>query len=208
MTTPKFSIFIILLTPVACGQKSNETKKHIVNDKAKQLNDSAMNLIRYMNDDSSQKAILLLDEAINIDSNYFIAYWNKLSLQGQLKQYDKAITTGKEILKLNKSPYYYFLIATFYYRLGDTTSADNYFKKTLTLCDTVLDTMSKKNITTYEVVVMSKGVSLIFLGHQEEGNKVLKQFYDNQTDTTYKVWTGAFMNKTKEDILKVLDGEN
>ncbi|HEU5166634.1 MAG TPA: hypothetical protein VFU29_13885 [Chitinophagaceae bacterium] len=208
MNTPKFSILILLLTLAACGQKSNETKKHIVNAKAKQLNDSAMTLIRYMKDDSSQKAILLLDEAIKIDSNYFIAYWNKLSLQSQLKQYDKAIATGKEILKLNKSPYYNFLIATFYYRLGDTTSANNYFKKTLTMCDTVLDTMSTKNKATYEVVVMNKGVSLIFLGHEEEGNKILKQFYDNQTDTAYRVWTGAFMNKTKEEILKVLDGEN
>ena len=158
--------------------------------------------------DSSQKAILLFDEAIKIDSNYFTAYWNKLSLQSQLKQYDKAVETGKQILKINRAPYYYFLIATFYYRLGDTTSATDYFKKTLTLCDTVLDTMSTKNKATYEVVIMNKGVSLIFLGRQEEGNKVLKQFYDSQTDSTYKMWTGAFMNKTKEEILKVLDGEN
>jgi len=208
MTAPKFSIFILLLTLVACGQKRNETEKHIVKAEAKRLNDSAMTLIRYMQDDSSQKAILLFDQAIKIDSSYFIAFWNKLCLQGQLKQYDKAIATGKEILKLSKSPNYYFLIGTFYYRLGDTVSANDYFKKTLAMCDIVLDTMSTKNKAASEVVIMNKGVSLIFLGHQQEGNKILKQFYDDQTNSAYREWTGAFMNKTKEEILKVLAGED
>jgi tetratricopeptide (TPR) repeat protein len=209
MTTPKLTIYLFLFTLVACGQKNSETKKDIVDPKAKQFNDSAVALIRSMKDEDSQKAILLLDEAIKIDSTYFTAYWNKLSLQSQLKQYDRAIETGKQILKLNKiSPYYYFIIATFYYRIGDTISANNYFKKTLAVCDIVLDTMSLKNRATYEVVIMNKGVSLIFLGQQEEGNKILKQFYDSQTDTTYRMWTAAFMNKTKEEILNVLDGQN
>jgi tetratricopeptide (TPR) repeat protein len=208
MTTLKLSIFFLFLTLFACRHQNRDSKKHIVDAKAKQLNDSAVALVRSMNEEDSRKAISLLDEAIKIDSNYFTAYWNKLCLQSQLKQYDKAIETGKQILKLKKAPYYYFIIATFYYRMGDTTLANDYFKKTLTVCDKVLDTMSKKNKATYEVVIMNKSVSLIFLGQQEEGNKVLKQFYDSLTDSTYKMYTAAFMNKTKEEILKVLDGEN
>src|SRR5204863_9405110 len=154
MITRKLSMCFLLLTLVACVEKNSTTKKYIVNPKAKQLNDSAIAMTRYMKDEDSKKAILLLDQAIKIDSNYFTAYWNKLAIQSDIKQYDKAIETGKQILKLNKSPYYYLLIATFYYRLGDTTSANNYFKKTSALCDTVLDTMSTKNKTTYEVVIM------------------------------------------------------
>jgi tetratricopeptide (TPR) repeat protein len=196
------------LTFSACGRNNGDTKKNVINPKAKQLNDSAVAVIRSMNEEDSRRAILLLDEAIKIDSNYFTAYWNKLSLQRQLKQYDRAIETGKQILKLRRAPYYPFIIGTFYYRLGDTTTANEYFKRTLPLCDSVLDTMSAKNKGTYEVVVMNKGVSLIFLGHPEEGNKVLKTFYDSQTDTLIKMWTGAFMNKSKEEILKVLEGEN
>jgi len=209
MTTPKLSLYFFLLTLCACGQRDGETKKHTIDSKAKQLNDSAVALIRSMNDEDSRKAILLLDEAIKIDSNYFTAYWNKFSLQSQLKQYDNAIVTGKQILNLNKNtPYYDFIIATLYYRKGDTSSANNYFRKTLALCDLVLDTINFKNRAAYEVVIMNKGVSLIFLGQQEKGNEILKQFYDSQTDTTYKTWTAAFMNKTKEQILDVLSGQN
>ncbi len=208
MTIPKLSLCFLFLILFACVQKNSGDKKHTIDPKAKQLNDNAVTLERSMKEEDSRKAILLLDEAIKIDSNYFTAYWNKLVLQHQLKQYNRAIETGKQILKLNKAPYFYFLIATFYYRLGDTTSANNYFKETLKRCDTLLGTMSKKNRSSYEVVVMNKGVSLIFLGQQEEGNKILKQYYDSQTDTIYKISTGVFMNKTKEEILKVLDGEN
>src|SRR4051794_18718285 len=110
MTTSKLSIvFVLFLCLSGCAQTDTESKtKHIVNPKARQLNDSAMTLTRSLKDEDYQKAIMLFDQAIEIDSNYTLAYWNKLSFQTQLKQYDKAIQTAKQLTTLSKSPYYYF----------------------------------------------------------------------------------------------------
>ena len=73
----KFCFLFLLIGLYACGQ--TEKKKYSVNPKAKQLNDSAVQAA--MNNENYSGAIVLLNEAIKLDSNYYRAYSNKLTFQ-------------------------------------------------------------------------------------------------------------------------------
>ena len=48
-----------------------------------------MTLVKFINnEDSSKKAISLLDKATAIDSNYFLGYYNKLMFLDQLNLFE------------------------------------------------------------------------------------------------------------------------
>ncbi|MFI5163964.1 MAG: tetratricopeptide repeat protein [Bacteroidia bacterium] len=187
---------------VACGQQSSQTKKHKVDSSARQLNDSAVALTQTFFDSLNYvKAIALLDKATAIDSDYYIAYWNKIAFQSQIKQYDKALVTSKEMIRLKpKTPDFYQRTGILYEIVGDHISADKYFHNALALYDNILDTMKTSN-KNYDMLLMSKGVNLIMLGQQQKGNDILKRLYDTQADTLYKEMTASFMNKSKTELL-------
>lgn len=72
----RLSALLILISCTSCGQ---QTTKYAPDKKAVELNNSAINLIRYPSDSSYEKAIILLNQAIKIDSNFFMVYANKFS---------------------------------------------------------------------------------------------------------------------------------
>jgi Tfp pilus assembly protein PilF len=65
------SIFFLFTTLAACSQNQG-AKKYIPNQKAKLLADSAAMIL--MHSGTEEEAIALLDQAIQIDSNYYLAY--------------------------------------------------------------------------------------------------------------------------------------
>lgn len=197
-----FTIFV-LLALTACGQRSGEMKKYVINQKARQLNDSACALtMNFIDSLRYVKAISLLNQATAIDSNYFNAYWNKFVFQNEIKQYGNSIETGKQLIKLKpNSPDTYGLLGTTYYLIGDSTSAKKYYNEALVLYDKVLDTMDVKN-KSYGVETMLKGNTLIMLDRYEEGNKILKRLYDREKDEILKSSIKMSMNKTRREIIE------
>ena len=126
----------------ACGE-SNETPK--VNEEAMLYCDSAMVLSSAEGVTGYQNAIILLDKATSIDSNYYLAYWNKLRLLSELKQYDKALVAAKHLIRANPTnPDIYVTIGTLYERLEDTVSANKYYINGLELSNKYLDTMTSQ----------------------------------------------------------------
>src|SRR5690606_11824991 len=142
MTTLKFIATFLLITLYACRQQS---AKHKVDPAAVQLNNQAMTLVPYIdNADSSKKAIFLLDKATEIDSSYFLGYSNKLMFYYQLKQFDKALLTNNKLIQLRPNAHdLYLRSGILYVQIGDTANANTYFTKSLTICNSVLDTMTK-----------------------------------------------------------------
>jgi len=198
----KFTFLLLFSGLFSCGQTIS---KHTTNPYAKKLNDSAMREASHMNDSGYQKTILLLDQATTIDSNYFMAYWNKLIFQSQLKQYDKAIVTAKNLIRIKPmAPDLYLTCGGLYERISDTLSAKDAFQKALSLYNNLLDTMSVGN-RYYDMLFMNKAVDLIMLGEPIKGNELLKQLYDRQTDEAYKELTLSFMNKSRDELLKTID---
>jgi tetratricopeptide (TPR) repeat protein len=199
MTTLKFITAFLLIGHYSCGQSST---KHKSDPAAIQLNDKAMLLVPFIdNTDSSIKAISLLDKATSIDSNYFLGYNNKLMFYYQLKQFDKAVLTVNKLIQLRPLAYdLYQMGGVLYERLGDTVSSKNYFQKSLTICNNVLDTMDTKN-RDHDMLCMNKAITLIILGDEAKGNQLLKQLYHKQTDDEFKELTASFMNKSKKELL-------
>src|SRR5436309_2510270 len=107
-----------------CGQ--TEKKTYSVNPKAKQLVDSAVQIAMYKN--NYRGAIVLLDEAIKLDSDYYNAYSNKLTYQFALKQYNEALPTAKKLNMLRpEDPANYITVGLLYEKLHDTISSKKYF---------------------------------------------------------------------------------
>jgi tetratricopeptide (TPR) repeat protein len=200
MTTAKSTIYLLFLTLIACGQKD------MVDSEARKLNDSAVALTMKSFDSSAYAdAILLLDKATAIDSNYYTAYWNKYSFQWTLKQYDKALVTAKHLNRIKPdAPDYYVSIGLLYEKLGDTVSARQHFKDALVRYNNILDTMDSKN-KNYDNLLINKAVNLIFAGQQTEGNEMLKQLYEKHKDDMYAQAIEMFMNKSRQEII---DGFN
>jgi tetratricopeptide (TPR) repeat protein len=195
----KISLIIIAFSLLACGKKTDRQKTNPV---AVRLNDRAVGLYPYIdNIDSANKAIKLLDSATIIDSNYFQGYYNKLGFLNQHREYEKAIKTINILIRLR--PYandIYLSGGVIYEVLGDSLSSRVYFQKSLAICDRALDTMSTAN-RDYIGLAINESVNLIMLGQQTKGNLLLKQVYENQSDSSLKQLMHPFLNRSRQEII-------
>jgi len=195
----KFILLFYFITFSSCEQKNSYSK---VDVNVARLSNKIIPLVNFLdNPDSCKKALLFLDSATTIDNGCFLCYYNKLMFLYSLKQYDKAVVTVNECIRLNPSGQDLYLTGGILYeRVGDTVSAKRYFQKSLTICNSVLDTMSNKN-TDYDILVGNKAISLIMLGHEVEADKILKVLYDTQQDEEMKRMTLSLMTKTKKELI-------
>ena len=207
MMTLKFTFPFLLITLYSCGQKPNI---HKINPESVRLNNKIIPLISFTNNpDSCKKALLFLDSATAIDSDDFIAYYNKLMFLYGLKQYDKAINTANELIRLRPNAHDLFMLkGNLLNKIGDTTSANLNFEKSLKICNSALDTMQETN-RDYQMFVMDKAVNLIMLGDSAKANKILKILYDKQPDdpefeNVDKKYILSLMNKNRSQLIDFL----
>src|SRR5438874_10351933 len=138
----RFLFVFLLINCLACGQQKAQKPK--VNPQAKRLNDSAIQTM--INTSDYEKGIALLDQAIAIDSNYYVAYNNKLSFQLMMKKYEEALPTLKNLNRLRPAdPQFYFTTGILYEQLGDTIISQKYFTDAGIYYDKILDTMKEEN---------------------------------------------------------------
>ena len=119
-----------------------------------------------------------------------------------LKEYGKAVETLNECIRLNPSAQDLYLTGGILYeRVGDTASAKEYFRKSLTICNNVLDTISTKN-RDFDMLVSNKAINLIMLDDSAEADKILKTLYGKQQDEEMKKMILSVMNKTKKELIE------
>jgi tetratricopeptide (TPR) repeat protein len=208
MTTLKLLTVFLFIGLCSCGQSSSKYK---VDPAAIELNRQAMTLVPFIdNSDSSQKALKLLDQATTIDSNYFLGHQNKLMFHYQHKQFDKALLTNNRLIQLRPNAHdLYLRSGVLSEQLGDTVNSKNLFNKSLTICNSVLDTMDKKN-RDYVMLTTNKAISLIMLGDTQKANSILKTLYANQPDdpefdNVEKKYIQSLMYKNKYELLELLN---
>jgi len=199
--------FILIFCSVAfcsCEQKNGYSK---VDADVARLSNKIIPLVNFLdNPDSCKKALQFLDSATTIDKGCFLCYYNKLMFLYSLKEYGKAVETVNECIRLNTSGHDLYLTGGILYeRVGDTVSAKKYFQKSLTICNSILDTMSKKN-SDFDMLAGNKAIDLIMLGDKIEADKILKILYDSQKDVKMKNMTLSLMNKTKKELIEQLTG--
>lgn len=195
----RISTLFLIIVFYSCGQESN-SKKNSAKPDAKSLNDSATLIVKQTQDYA--KAISLLDEATQLDSNYLVAYRNKLSFQLQLKQYDQALLTAHDLKRLKPAmPDYYTTIGILYDIKGDTVSSSKFFAEASAKFDSILDTMSKTSMN-YDILLMNKAINLILLDEQQKGNDILKQLHDKHKEEGYRESLALLRNKSKQELLE------
>lgn len=164
-----------------------------------------MSLVAHIdNRDSSIKALTLLDQATTIDSNYFLGHYNKLMFLNKLDQYKRATKTLEKLIQLQpKAQDLYLTAGIVSEKFGDTLSSRTYFENALAICNSALDTMNTNN-RDYEMLLSNKAVALIMLDDKANGNEILLQIYNRQTDREQKKWTASLMNKSKSELVTFL----
>jgi tetratricopeptide (TPR) repeat protein len=200
-------IFLAIFFICFIQSKSASAQKNHYDPAAEKLNRSAMDTA--MNSNSTRKlqsAINLLNQAIKIDSTYFPAYNNKMTFQITIKQYQEAINTGKQMIKLRPNNVAVtFTVGLLNDKIGDGFLAKQYYNKVLTTDNAVLDTMHTQN-KAYSNVQLSKALCFIMLNEQQKGGTIIKKLYSTSTDSNYKAVYIQYMNKSKQDILNNMFG--
>jgi len=207
MTTFERLIVFLLLGLSSCGQRSSDNEIHPT---PVELNEQAMKLVPFIeNPDSSKKAINLLDRATTIDSTYFLGYVNKLMFYYQLRLFDKALLANNRLIQLRPFAHDLYLRSGFLYtHLGDTSMAKAYFTKGLTICNSVLDTMTRTN-RDYVLLMTNRAIALIMLDDSAKANKNLKTLYDIQLgdpnfDNIDKEYILSLMNKSRKELIGLI----
>jgi Flp pilus assembly protein TadD len=125
---------------------------------------------------------------------------------GGLKEYTKAIKTVDELIRLRPNAHdLYMQKGNFLEIIGDTTSAKLNFEKSLSICNSVLDTMLETN-RDYRMLVTHKAINLIMLGDSARANKILKVLYENQSgdsalENIEKEYISSLMHKNRTELM-------
>ncbi len=165
--------------------------------------DSAVAISVTMTDSAYQQAILLLDKATAIDSNYYRAYHNKMGFQMKLKQYDSALVTSNNLIRIRPAaPDIYFTCGVIYEKGQDTISSKKYFQKAQLLYDNILDTMSVTN-RSHDILAMNRAIGRIMLGDEKEGNRQLQQLVATTANAAIKEEAASYINKNKRELLNI-----
>lgn len=165
------------------------------------LNDSAMKVIVQRKDYS--EAISLLNQATQIDSDYYLGFANKLYFQLEEKQFDSALKTAKNLSRIKPgAPDYYVIIGVLNDLTGDSVSANKFYSEASTRYNAILDTMSSSN-KEFDILSMNKAINLVLIGQQQRGNEILIKLYKKQNDSNYKELIASFMNKSKKKIMEL-----
>jgi tetratricopeptide (TPR) repeat protein len=201
MITLKFIFIFLFVVLYSCGQKATKYK---IDQACVKLNNSAMKMVQYLkNTDSSKKAIELLDSATTLDTNYYLGYFNKLMFLNSLRQYEKAILTTQNLIRLRPDAHDLYIIGgVFCEKNNDTITSKNYFQKSLAICNTVLDTMSLKN-SGYEMIMINKVVNLVMLNKNSEANILLKKLIETQLEGDMKKITLSMLNLNKTQLIEM-----
>lgn len=197
------TIFVSLII-CSCQQHSTEKQEHSALD-AKALNDSAIALSMKAKEDRIIKALKLLDQAIEMDSTYYIAYWNKLTFLQDLGRTDEIRQTFQKFERQYPfDPRVKMRAGIFYENTGDSVTGYKKYTEAYQLYEAMLDTMDK-NYKWYSLTLADKAYMLMLLGHEKEGKEQLQQIYNQEQDESIKGLFEPFLNMSRKELIKGLN---
>ena len=194
---------ILALLPLV-WQFSCAQPKHKINPEARKLNDSATNIVFHgipTDSGAYKSAISLLNRAIKIDSDYYIAYKNRFSYQSALKEYNGALESAKQMLKLHPNdPSVLTLAGEAYEWTGNKTSATLCYNNALLNFHKILDTMNVQN-RSYCGLATGEAMVLILLNKKQQSDDYIKEVLKKDTDPINKQFYEAISAYSRNDVL-------
>jgi tetratricopeptide (TPR) repeat protein len=169
-------------------------KINIYNQKSIELNNTAVKFIQVNKFDS---ALIYLNQSINIDSTYYLAYANKCVVYCSLKDYASALKmTEKEInIKPDLAEGWTFA-GMLNDELGDTLNALTYYKKSIEIYNDRISNPDKQKYL--KANKGNRAICYILAGQEEKGRdelKKLKELYPS--DASFD----EFLKLTKQEYL-------
>lgn len=126
-------IVLFFLAFFACSKKQRES----FDQKAIEKNNEAVQLLSLgIQDSNAFYALKLYDEAIGIDSTYYLAYAHKAQLLCQMGRYQDASMVLEEAIRVRPQFVEGIIVQGFLYeKLKDSNNADDKFNKAIAVLD-------------------------------------------------------------------------
>lgn len=200
----KLPIIIAIATLASCGGKETATEtaeqetKVAVNPNVKaeefnpesiKLNDAAAALIKSSQIDS---AMMLLDQAIALDTNFYPAHGNKIKIYIRKKDLTNAVNECEIILSKKPDLAETWTFAGMIYdKLGNTEKSSQYFENSIKLLDErIANPELQQNSMSNR---FNRAYAMILSGKEQEGKAEMQKLKDEGMDPktvdNYLKWT-------------------
>ncbi|MDR1679191.1 MAG: hypothetical protein LBR81_05365 [Prevotellaceae bacterium] len=189
--------YILFLFFIACNGTNTQNK-------AQQLNDSAVSMSLLGDTAKVTAAIELLNKATAMQSDYYVAYWNKLIFQRQLGLMDDAFSTLKIMEQLNpENPDLKTMLGSVYEKYKkDTIQAVNKYKEADLLYKSILDTLSSESIS-YQNMLINYAINTKLLGQENNAKTILTSIIqDSNNEDFNELIDASLVRKTRIELLE------
>jgi tetratricopeptide (TPR) repeat protein len=194
----KLIILLFAICLLSCKQSHSQRS---IDPKEKKILDNAVRIINQNSNQAKQDSIDSLNKVIKLDSNNTESYGRKFMFENDLKRYKDAIVTGTQMMRLiPQSASLKYMIGEVYERMGDTITAVEYYKTSLSMLNNLLDTMSTKD-RHYRTGRGDKAIVLILLHQEKQGQQILKDLYESETDKIDKSMIQDYLNWKRHDFI-------
>lgn len=198
----KISIFYSLSFVVLMGCKPKK-EVYTPDNKAVEFQKRAYALVvkDWGNKVKVEKAILLLDSAIQIDDKYFGAYWSKLQLYMSRKDLANAIIVNQKLNELRPHQPVWKVQRGMLYELdGQQDNADECFKAALSKFEKMMD----ENPNIHWQFQLEYAESLMMVGKEKEGRALYEKI--KTAIPNEKFWS-KYVLKTRRKMIEEWDQE-
>ena len=199
--TKIINLNISLLILITILQSCKEQEKiFYYNPKAVEFNDKAVHLMQRMEYDS---ALILFNEAITKDKNYYLPYSNMTRIYLIKKQFDKALQTSNKVVEIKPDlAEGWVFTGIIYDKLGDSLIAKKFYTKSIEIFDNRINNPEKKKDLTANR--LNRAVSLILLGQESEGKNELRKLkaqnsFDSMIDELLKINKNDYIKQLTEN---------
>lgn len=169
--------------------------------RAKHLNNKAMKILMEnfdLSEEQIDEGIRLLDEATDIEPDYYLAYWNKMTFLFMKNDYKRLLETNKELQKQNNfQPYLIVQEGLIYELKGDSLTSKEKYKKGIAKYDSIIN-----NTDSVSMELKWELIQCLTMSNKEE--KARKALLKLKKDYPEKELLKEFPFQTKKELLKGL----
>lgn len=184
-------LIFILLGLISCKNNEKESVQYLPDAIA--LNNKATELSQKFEQDS---ALILYDQAIALDENYYMPHFNKVGIYIGMKSYSKALYESEMVIK--KKPDLaeaWFLAGLLNEHLENDEKAMAYYKKSIQIFTERINDSGKEN--DINIDKLNRALSKKFMGDES----YIEDFKELENDQNNKLLVDQFRDKTKEEIM-------
>jgi len=186
--------FLIILGLISCKNSKEQNPEY--NPKSIELNNRAVKLSQNFKKDS---ALILYDQAIKLDDNYYLPHSNKIGIYLGMKEYDKALYESEMVIK--KKPDlaegWFFAGLLNEHQGNDKKAMTNYRKSIQIFTDRINNPDKQKDINANK---LNRALSKKFVGDQS----FIEDFNELRKIEEYAFLVDQFKDKSKEEIMNEL----